>query len=190
VVTVNELIGDRIRRWRTHKKMSGAAFGGRLGPYLGGDPPGWSRQTVYEAEKGERDFRISELIALALALNIQIHDLVDGEDAGQKRLEFSPGRFVAAEDLTDLFRVVDRKTLGPVNRAFQRNRVQLTALQEAWASALETDRQLQALFPDFGPPFEEDGKELDVQVKVTQARDKRAKETKAKTRTKPRRRRA
>jgi transcriptional regulator with XRE-family HTH domain len=155
-MTVNQLIGERIRKWRTTKKMSGAAFGARLGPYLGGDPPGWSRQTVYEAEKGDRDFRITELVALALALNVQIHDLVDGEAVRQKRLEFSPGRFVTAEDLTDLFRVLDRKTRGPVYRAFRRNRQQLLALQEAWGFALETDKQLQALFPDFGPPFEGD----------------------------------
>ena len=155
-MTINQLIGERLRQLRNRRKMSGAAFGASLGSHLGGDPPGWSRQTVYEAEKGERDFRISELVALALALNVQIHDLVDGEAVGRKRLEVEAGRFVTAQELTDLFRVVDRKSRGPIHRAFQRNRKQLFALQEAWASALETDRQLQAQFPDFGPPFEGD----------------------------------
>ncbi len=154
--TINQLIGERIKQLRTRKRLSGAAFGARLGPYLGA--PGWSRQTVHEAEKGEREFRISELVALALAANVQIHDLVDGEAVRAKRLEISGGNFVSAEDLTDLFRVLDRKTRGPVHRAFVRNRKQLYALQEAWASALETDKQLQALFPDFGPPFEGDEK--------------------------------
>jgi len=144
-LNINQLIGTRIRQLRTKRKMSGAAFGIRLGPYLG-EP--WTRQTVYEAETGKRDFRITELIALALAANIQVHHLVDGNAIGEK-LELAKGKFISAEDLADLFKMGERKAQGPVFRAFVRNREQLKALQAAWANAAEADRQLSALFPDF-----------------------------------------
>src|SRR5207253_686297 len=63
---------------------------------------GWTRQTVYEAEKGERDFRVSELIALAQAAQVQVWELVD---AGQgKRVEIARGKTISAESLHDLFK--------------------------------------------------------------------------------------
>jgi len=134
--------------------MSGAAFGYRLEPYLG-EP--WTRQTVYEAETGKRDFRITELVALALAANIQVHHLVDGNAIGEKKLELAKGKFLSADDLADLFKVGERKAQGPVFRAFVRNREQLHALNAAYGSAMETERQLSALFPDF-PVFEGEDK--------------------------------
>lgn len=68
-MTVNVLIGKRISYLRVRLKESGAKFGKRLAPYLG-EP--WSRQTVWEAENGQRDFRMEEVLALAEAGKVTV----------------------------------------------------------------------------------------------------------------------
>jgi transcriptional regulator with XRE-family HTH domain len=61
-VTLNELIGERMRYYRTKLEISQAEMGKRIGGELG---LAWTRQTVWEAETGRRSFRVEDLIALA-----------------------------------------------------------------------------------------------------------------------------
>jgi transcriptional regulator with XRE-family HTH domain len=61
-MTVEELIGARIRMARQDAKLTQAALGKALARYLG---KGWSHAAVSLAEKGRRDFIAAELVALA-----------------------------------------------------------------------------------------------------------------------------
>lgn len=61
-MTLNELIGERMRYYRTKLEISQAEMGKRIGGELG---LAWTRQTVWEAETGRRSFRVEDLIALA-----------------------------------------------------------------------------------------------------------------------------
>ena len=61
-MTLNELIGERMRYYRTKLEISQAELGKRMGGQLGLP---WTRQTVWEAETGKRSFKVEELIALA-----------------------------------------------------------------------------------------------------------------------------
>lgn len=63
---VEKIIGDRIREARTKLGWTQAQLGTHMLAMLG-QP--WSGQAVSQAEKGRRDFRAVDLVALAVALN-------------------------------------------------------------------------------------------------------------------------
>jgi transcriptional regulator with XRE-family HTH domain len=79
-VTLDELIGSRIRDAREGIGMSQAAFGQHLGRYLARP---WSRQIVSVAELGQRSFSAGDLLALSLALNRPLAWLLS-PDRGEK----------------------------------------------------------------------------------------------------------
>lgn len=124
--TINQAIGAQIRVERERRQLTGTEFGQRLAEYLGA--PGWTRQTVYEAETGRRDFRISDLVAISLAHHIQLYELVEGP----KQIEISSGRVVDGERVIDCFsHVVSELPLGRVFRALRVNQELLEAVEDA-----------------------------------------------------------
>jgi len=88
---VEEAIGRQIGRLRAQRELSLAGLGEALGHYL--DKP-WSRQAVYQAERGQRSFTAAELTALALALDTSIQALFRAED---DQIEL-PGRAISPEE--------------------------------------------------------------------------------------------
>ncbi len=59
---INKLIGSRLRYVRERVGQSGDEFGKGLEAELGKK---WNRQKVWEAERGDWDFRVADLVALA-----------------------------------------------------------------------------------------------------------------------------
>jgi transcriptional regulator with XRE-family HTH domain len=88
---VEEAIGRQVARLRAQRQLSLADLGEALGRYLGKP---WSRQAVYQAERGQRSFTAAELTALALTLDTSVQALFRAE-SGQIEL---PGRAIASEE--------------------------------------------------------------------------------------------
>ena len=98
-ISLNDLIASRLRHLRTRLGESGAAFGLRLEPYMGKP---WSRQTVFEAEKGEREFRVEELFALAAAGKVPVQYLLTPPRG--VAIAWKSGTLVKAAQLINLLR--------------------------------------------------------------------------------------
>ena len=113
-MTVNQLIGTQIRYLRTKLGLSGVNFGARLETYLG-EP--WTRQTVYEAETGKRDFRVEEIFALAKAGNVTVQfflsPLTHGGKPKTSMIEWRSGAKAKLPDLIDLLRAPGEPTRKP-----------------------------------------------------------------------------
>jgi transcriptional regulator with XRE-family HTH domain len=78
---IEKVIGENIRRGREANGWTQPELGALLEEYLG-EP--WSRQVVFNAEKGLRGFKAAELVALAVVLNRSVPLLfepVDPEEA-------------------------------------------------------------------------------------------------------------
>ena len=147
--TINQLIGGCIRRHRETLRLTGTALGERLEVYLG-EP--WTRQTVYEAESGRRAFRASDLIALAMALDVQVGELVDAVAAKERQVEIAPNWNLGAQHLLDLFRMPG-EAKGPSFRALVLNREVLDDLEGAIAAAKRVNQNLSRMHPEF-PAYE------------------------------------
>lgn len=74
--TVEEVIGANVAVLRGGETQ--AALGSALAPFLGGE--GWSRQTVWKAERGMRQFTPAELLALAAVLDVTLPQLFESPD--------------------------------------------------------------------------------------------------------------
>ncbi|WP_329276944.1 helix-turn-helix transcriptional regulator [Streptomyces sp. NBC_01451] len=71
---LEEIIGAHIADRRADEGMSQAELGEALGQHL--EKP-WSRQAVHAAEKGKRAFTAAELVAIALALDVELSELME-----------------------------------------------------------------------------------------------------------------
>lgn len=91
--TVDEVIGSNIAALRG--KRTQAALGTALAPYLGGE--GWTRQTVWKAERGMRQFTPVELLALAAVLDVTVPQLFESAEPVSL-----PGGILSAESLDAL----------------------------------------------------------------------------------------
>ncbi len=99
-MSINDLVGTRIRYLRGRLKESGDRFGQRLEPYLGKP---WSRQTVWEAENGKREFRIEEVFALAQAAKVTVQFFFV-DPPKKTTIKWQSGSDVSATELTSLLR--------------------------------------------------------------------------------------
>lgn len=70
---LEEIIGVHIAEHRAEAGMSQAELGEALSRHL--EKP-WSRQAVHAAEKGKRAFTAAELVAIALALDVELPELM------------------------------------------------------------------------------------------------------------------
>lgn len=71
--TLEEVIGANVKALRGEWSM--AELGRALAPFVGED--GWSRQTVWKAENGQRQFSPLEIMALAAVLEVTIPQLYE-----------------------------------------------------------------------------------------------------------------
>lgn len=104
--TIEEAVGQRIRERREGltdedgKPLTQERLGAKLGDYLGVT---WTRQAVYTAERGGRDFRAVELAALAAVLDVSVSWLMSSTDPVEfptgRRLQ--PGIPVVSPDVVD-----------------------------------------------------------------------------------------
>lgn len=72
--TLEQQIGENVRALRGERTMKW--LGAELEPYLGRR---WSRQAVWDAERGRRDFKAAELVALADALDVTVPQLLESD---------------------------------------------------------------------------------------------------------------
>jgi hypothetical protein len=96
---------------RTRLDESGAKFGRRLEEDLG-EP--WSRQTVWEAENGMREFRAEELVALARAGNVTVDYFLTAP--AKTKVQLKGGSTLTSSELIDLLRAPQptKKTAGHI----------------------------------------------------------------------------
>jgi len=73
VMTVAEVIGDRIRHYRHRRGWRQLDLMGALAD-LG---LSWTRQTITYVENGARSLTATELVAVALALRVSVAELLD-----------------------------------------------------------------------------------------------------------------
>jgi hypothetical protein len=78
--------------------MSQADLGRALAPLLGRP---WSRQAVSAAEKGGRDFKIAELVAIARVLETTVGQLALPGPEVRYRVVFPSGETITAMELLD-----------------------------------------------------------------------------------------
>lgn len=76
-MTIEEAIGANVRRRREWIGITQEQLGQLLGEHLGQT---WTRQAVSSAERGGRDFRAVELVALARALVTTVGYLTQPEE--------------------------------------------------------------------------------------------------------------
>jgi transcriptional regulator with XRE-family HTH domain len=100
--TVEQIVGDRIRRGREQLGLTQKQLGVRLGDYL--EKP-WKTQAVYEAEKGQRAFRAVELVAFADIFEVGVGWLVD---SFPESIELPSGKTIGGEKAMSLTLVRDR----------------------------------------------------------------------------------
>jgi|SRR5450759_2155358 len=148
--TINKLIGGCIARHRARLRLTGTKLGERVERYLG-EP--WTRQTVSDAEMGRRAFRVSELIALAMALGVQAGELVDPADESQ--VQIAADWNLEAHQVRDVFQRPG-KAMGPLWHTLLWNREVLDGLEAAVAAATRIDENLSRRFPKY--PAHEGGK--------------------------------
>lgn len=91
-MTVEQAIGDRLRRVRTKAGLSQADVGSSLTRFLG---KSWSRQAVWAAEQGQRAFTAVELYALAQVLDVSPAWLL-GPQSGDDQCMYPTGLTIVA----------------------------------------------------------------------------------------------
>lgn len=72
-VKIEQVIGERIAQVREENAWTQDEVGRRLGEVLG---KSWSRQAVWNAERGQRVFTARELIALQLVFGVTVETLM------------------------------------------------------------------------------------------------------------------
>src|SRR5438270_7480452 len=97
---LDEVIGKRVAYLRNRLGLTGDAFAERMNSETG---TRWNRQTVWEAERGARGFRTSELIALATVGKVPITFFLQ-PPRPVAEVEVMD-KAIAAHDLLDLFRL-------------------------------------------------------------------------------------
>ena len=124
---VEEAIGRQVARLRAQRQLSLADLGQALGRYLGKP---WSRQAVYQAERGQRSFTAAELTALALALYTSVQALFRAE-SGQVEL---PGRAIAPEEYRSI--LLNRQNEAPLDGLEESSSRSTTSARSSGGQAL------------------------------------------------------
>jgi transcriptional regulator with XRE-family HTH domain len=97
-VRLEQVVGQRIHDIRERAGMSQAGLGRALAPLLGRP---WTRQAVSAAEKGARDFKIAELVAIARVLETTVAQLVLPGPEVRREVVFPSGKTITAMELLD-----------------------------------------------------------------------------------------
>jgi transcriptional regulator with XRE-family HTH domain len=99
-VRIEDYIGSRIKARRESLDLTLEAVGKALEPHLGNP---WTPQGVWQAENGKRDFRISHLLAFALALDVPLSWLLT--PPRDESVTLSTSRELKPNEVRDLFPV-------------------------------------------------------------------------------------
>jgi transcriptional regulator with XRE-family HTH domain len=93
---VEQMIGKRVRQAREEADLSQREFGERVGDVLG---KRWTPQAVSQAEKGERDWRAKDLVAMAWILRRPVAWFYtpNEEDRSEMLEGFAEGVLIHAE---------------------------------------------------------------------------------------------
>lgn len=78
VVSIPELLAGNVRAYRLLRRLEQDEVAGRM-QSLG---HGWRRATVSEIERSRRNVTVSELVGLAMALNVTVAELLDSRGPG------------------------------------------------------------------------------------------------------------
>jgi hypothetical protein len=156
---VNQVIGKRLAqivgrgRGTTFCKSKG--FRASLGEE-------WDKQTYYDAISGRRFFRVSELIGLARAAGVSVHELVDPKPLGVSKVTM--GRksrnsrtgavTITAAELVDQFKAPG-EAQGPMWRALLEVREILGELPALVVAARKAEKELKVFYPKL-PAIEEE----------------------------------
>jgi len=81
--TIEQVIGENVKRLREQKGMSQAEMGETVGMLLGTK---WVPQTVSAAERGKRQFIAAEMVVLADVLGCRIQYLFESPDSSSIRV--------------------------------------------------------------------------------------------------------
>jgi transcriptional regulator with XRE-family HTH domain len=109
-VKIEESIGGRIKARREYQQMTLEALGSELEQYLGKP---WTPQAVWQAERGQRDFRAEQLIALALALEVPVVQLLAPYPGSDEQVTLGAGYELTAEGSDKVFAAVGTPGVGP-----------------------------------------------------------------------------
>lgn len=124
MATLEEAIGANIRALRGETPMQ--ALGAALAPFLGKP---WSRQAVWEAERGRRAFTAAELLALAAALGVTLPQLFESSDP----IQMPSGR------------TLDEVALDALTTGTNDDRERLERLLVSWRGMHKTGQRINAL---------------------------------------------
>ncbi|MFW0773556.1 helix-turn-helix domain-containing protein [Paenarthrobacter nitroguajacolicus] len=92
--TIEQVIGENVKRLREKKGMSQAEMGETVGMLLGSK---WIPQTVSAAERGKRQFIAAEMLVLADVLGCRVQYLFESQDSSSIRVSET---FTYAPDYT------------------------------------------------------------------------------------------
>jgi transcriptional regulator with XRE-family HTH domain len=102
-VRIEEVVGHNIQARRKAMGWTQEELGRQLGELLGRE---WPRQTVFSAEKGDRGFTASELLALAVTLQTSVQRLFR-VPLGIDTVMVAPGHSIEAQALDAFGAVAD-----------------------------------------------------------------------------------
>lgn len=81
--TIEQVVGENVKRLREQRGMSQAELGEEVGMLLGSK---WVPQTVSAAERGKRQFIAAELLVLANVLGCRVQYLFEAQDLSSIRV--------------------------------------------------------------------------------------------------------
>lgn len=90
-LNVQQLVGHRIREVRERESITQEQLGRDLGPLLGRE---WARQAVSTAERGERAFTATELVAIAYVLGTSVGWLLTPPVSHREGVELPGGQMI------------------------------------------------------------------------------------------------
>lgn len=93
-VRIEEVIGGRLKAAREAAGLSLKEVGAAVGEYL--EKP-WTAQAVWQAEQGQRDFKIAHLLALALVLDVPVVALLAPQPGRRGAVEIDNHTLTDAE---------------------------------------------------------------------------------------------
>ncbi len=140
-MTVEEMVGQKVRDKRELVGITQEELGKDLGQFLGHE---WSRQSVSAAEKGGRDWRAVDLIAVAQVLGTTVGWLTLPSRLSDE-IEF-PNKTVPAEEMMGLSISTDTPPLDAAGESLALMLLQIEDAAERLADAKEFGAMVGAMF--------------------------------------------
>jgi hypothetical protein len=157
---VNQVIGKRLAQVVGRGRGTAFCKSKPFRAFLGEE---WDKQTYYDAISGRRFFRVSELIGLARAAGVPVHELVDANPLGvskvtmgrKSRKAHTGAVTISAAELVDQFKAPG-EAQGPMWRALLEVREILGELPALVVAARKAEKELKVFYPSL-PALDEEG---------------------------------